>query len=128
MIYLFVLGRVLLGLYFIMSGFNHFKNLKGMTGYAQSKGLPMPKEGVIVSGLAMFLGGFGILLGIYTNLAIYMLVLFLVLAAMTMHQYWKLEGMARMGEEINFHKNLALAGALLMLLSVPLPWVVSLVM
>ena len=47
MIYLFVLGRILLGGYFIMSGFNHFKNLGMLTGYAQSKGVPMPKAAVM---------------------------------------------------------------------------------
>ena len=126
--YVFLLGRILLGGYFIMSGLNHFLHLANMTGYAQSKGLPMPKESVMLSGLMMILGGAGILLGagVYISWCIYMLVLFLVVASFKMHQFWKLEGMARMGEEINFKKNLALAGALLMLLSIPTPWMMSL--
>ena len=127
--YLFVLGRVLLGGYFILSGINHFKNVQGLAGYARSKGVPMAKEGVLLSGLMMILGGLGVLLGVYIQVSILLLVLFLLVTSLKMHQYWKVtDGMARMGEEINFKKNLALLGALLMLLSLPLPWAFSLMM
>jgi hypothetical protein len=34
--------------------------------------------------------------------------------------------MARMGERINFYKNLGLMGAILMLLAIPLPWAMHL--
>jgi hypothetical protein len=40
-----------------------------------------------------------------------------------MHQFWKVaDPMARMGEEINFYKNMGLTGAILMLLAIPQPW------
>ena len=98
-----------------------------MTGYAKSKGVPMAREGVMASGLMMLLGGLGVLLGIYVSYAIYLLVVFLFVAAFKMHQFWTIaEPMSRMGERINFEKNLALAGALLMLLSLPVPWLMSL--
>lgn len=119
--YLFLLGRILVGVYFMMSGINHFKHLAMMTGYAQSKGLPMPREGVILTGLMMFAGGLGILLGVYVTFSILILALFLLVASFKMHQFWIVtDKMARMGEEINFKKNLALMGALLMMLAIPL--------
>ncbi len=125
--YLFILGRIFLGVYFIMSGTNHFKNLGMLTGYAQSKGVPMPKEAVLLTGLMMFLGGWGILLGVYIEISILLLSVFLVVTTLTMHQYWKVtDQMARMGEMVNFHKNLGLLGAILMLLAIPLPWALSL--
>lgn len=124
MIYLFLLGRILLGGYFIMSGYNHFKNLPMLTGYAQSKGVPMPKEAVLLTGLMMFLGGLGVLLGIYVTISIYLLALFLLVTTLKMHQYWKVtDPMAQMGERVNFYKNSGLLGAVLMLLAIPLPWV-----
>lgn len=127
MIYLFLLGRILLGGYFIKNGLNHFKNLKGLTGYAESKGVPMPREGVLLTGAMMVLGGLGIVLGVYVQLSITLLVLFLLSTLAKMHQYWKVaDPAARMGEHINFYKNLAMIGALLMLLMIPLPWVMSL--
>ncbi|HEY4513494.1 MAG TPA: DoxX family membrane protein [Candidatus Paceibacterota bacterium] len=126
-IYLFVFGRILLGGYFIMSGYGHFKNVAGLTGYAQSKGVPMPREGVLLSGLMMVLGGLGILLGVYIGYSVLLLAVFLFVASLKMHQYWKVtDQMAKMGERINFTKNMALLGAVLMLLMIPLPWAVAL--
>lgn len=125
--YLFILGRILLGGYFIISGFNHFKDLTPLTAYAQSKGVPMPKEGVMLTGLMMLLGGLGVLLGVYVTYSIYLLALFLFFASFKMHQFWLLsDSRERMAEEINFKKNLALMGALLILLSLPIPWPMSL--
>lgn len=127
MVYLFLLGRILLGGYFIMSGYNHFKNLGMLTGYTQSKGVPMPREAVLLTGLMMVLGGLGVLLGIYTEFSILLLVLFLLGTLIKMHRYWEVtDPMAKMGEMVNFHKNLGLLGALLMLLAIPLPWAMAL--
>jgi uncharacterized membrane protein YphA (DoxX/SURF4 family) len=126
-LYLFVLGRILLGGYFVMSGYKHFKHLKNNVGYAQSKGVPMPREAVMLTGLMLILGGLGILFGVYIGWAVLLLSVFLVVTSFKMHQYWKItDPMMRMGEQINFTKNLALFGAILMLLMIPLPWKVSL--
>src|SRR3989344_6665156 len=106
MLYLFLLGRILLGGYFVMSGWNHFQHLAANTGYAQSKGLPMPKAAVILSGIMMLLGGLGILLGVYVEISVALIVLFLLGTLLKMHRYWEVtEPMARMGEHINFWKN-----------------------
>ena len=127
MIYLFVLGRILLGGYFIKSGYNHFKNLGALSGYAQSKKVPTPRQAVIVTGLIMFLGGLGILLGVYVQIAVLLISLFLLGTLVWMHRYWEVsDPMARMSEQVNFYKNLGLLGAVLMLLAIPLPWALSL--
>lgn len=110
-----------------MSGVNHFRHLKMLTGYAQSKGVPMASTAVWVTGLMMLLGGLGILLGVYVELSVLLLGLFLLVTTLQMHQFWKItDQMARMGEEVNFKKNMALLGAVLMLLAIPLPWAMSL--
>ena len=123
MIYLFILGRILLGGYFIMSGYSHFKNLEGSAGYAASKGVPMAKASVIITGIMMLLGGLGILFGVYIICSVVLLSLFLLGTLIKMHRYWEVtEPMARMGERINFYKNLGLLGAILMLTAIPVPW------
>jgi hypothetical protein len=44
-----------------------------------------------------------------------------------MHNYWAdTDPQMRQANEIQFHKNLALLGAALMLLAIPEPWVLSL--
>jgi uncharacterized membrane protein YphA (DoxX/SURF4 family) len=129
MLYLFILGRILLGGYFIISGYRHFAHLESNTQYAQSKGVPMAKVSVVITGIMMLLGGLGILLGIYVQCAVLLLILFLLGTLVKMHRYWKAtDPMARMGEHINFYKNLALIGALLMLLAIPAPWAWSLIL
>ncbi|OGJ03948.1 DoxX family protein [Candidatus Nomurabacteria bacterium RIFCSPLOWO2_12_FULL_46_14] len=127
MIYLFLLGRILLGGYFIKNSFNHFLNLSSVAGYAASKNTPWPKLAVTVTGLILLLGGLGILLGVYIDYAVLLLSVFLIGVTFKMHQYWKeSEPMQRMAENINFYKNLALLGAILIMLFIPEPWEMSL--
>jgi putative oxidoreductase len=127
MLYLFLLGRILLGGYFLKSAYNHFKNHKALAGYAASKGTPLPTQAVLGTGVLLLLGGLGILFGVMVEWAVLCIVVFLVGVTFKMHQYWN-DGdpMMKMSDEINFYKNLALLGAVLMLLSVPLPWPMSL--
>jgi len=127
MLYLFLLGRILLGGYFIQNAYNHFKNVDSLTGYAQSKGVPWAKASVLITGLMMLLGGLGILLGVYVNIAVFLLVFFLLATLIKMHRYWEVsDPMVRMGEYVNFYKNLGLLGAILILLAIPTPWVLAL--
>lgn len=113
---LFLIGRIVLGGYFLYNAFNHFKHLTGYTGYARSKGVPNPKAAVLVTGIMLALGGLSIILGMYIVLGMWLLVLFLIPTTITMHPFWKVvDPMARQAEQINFFKNIALVGALLML-------------
>jgi putative oxidoreductase len=123
---IFIIGRILLGGFFINSGINHFRGITMMSGYAQMKGVPMPKASVAVSGVLLLVGGLSVLLGIYPTVGIVALALFLVPTTYMMHAFWKVQDpMAKMGEKVNFTKNVALLGAALTLLAIPQPWTVS---
>lgn len=124
---MFLVGRVLFGGYFVMSGLNHFMKSEMMVGYTQSKGVPMPKIAVTVSGLLLLTGGLGVLTGAYVGWAVLALVLFLVPVSFKMHAFWAIsDPMAKMSDMTNFLKNMALLGATLMLLTIPGPWPFSL--
>ena len=113
---LLIIGRVLFAFIFINSGYSHFKNLASMTGYAQYKKVPAAKLSVIVTGLMVLLGGLSILLGAYADLGALLLVVFLIPTAVLMHNFWTVEDpMAKAGDAAQFFKNIALAGAALML-------------
>lgn len=116
---LFLIGHILLGGYFIMSGFNHFTNTEMMANYAHSRGMSGAKGLVLLSGLMLLAGGLGVVLGVYTNIALVLLLIFVVVASFQIHHFWTdHEPQQRMTEMVNFTKNLALAGALLMLFMV----------
>jgi uncharacterized membrane protein YphA (DoxX/SURF4 family) len=124
---IFIIGRTLLGGYFVYSGFNHFRMITMMSGYAQMKGVPVPKASVAFSGALLLIGGISVLLGVYPTIGVFALALFLIPVTYLMHAFWKIhDPMARMGEMVNFTKNVALLGAALTLLAIPQPWTVSL--
>jgi uncharacterized membrane protein YphA (DoxX/SURF4 family) len=123
---LFLAGRVLFGLFWIIAGFNHLTKTKALAGYAEAKGVPMPKLSVMVSGLLILFGGLSIVLGYYPYIGVLSLSLFLVPVTLMMHRFWEEKGDSRMSQMSNFLRNIALLGAALMLLQIPLPWVYSL--
>lgn len=113
---LFILGQIVLGAYFILAGIEHFTHSKDMINYATFKSLPMPAAAVYGSGLVLVLGGIGIFTQTMLTWSYVGLSIFLVIAACTMHAFWKQkEAQAKMMDTIQFKKNIALAAALLML-------------
>ena len=113
---LFVIGQLVLGVYFVVAGLSHITKAQGMIGYATMKKIPMPAAAVYVSGLMLFLGGVGILSQKYLPISYGMLLAFLVISAFTIHNFWKeTDANMRMNSMINFQKNLATAGAIAML-------------
>ena len=101
---------------FITSGIAHFAKLEAMTGYAKYKKLPAAKFGVLASGLFFLLGGVYIAIGLWVDLGALLLAITLVLAAFIFHNFWKeTDATAKMNEQIAFNKDLALAGAALIL-------------
>jgi len=123
----FLIGRIIFGIYWLMAAYQHLFKAGEMVGYAGSKGLKSPKAAIVGTGVLLLLGGLSILLGAYTTVGIVLLVIFLLGVSFKMHDFWKAsDPMAKMGDRINFMKNMALIGALLMLLAIQLPWAYSL--
>lgn len=124
---LFLIGRIIVGVYYIYSGLNHFMNLNMLSGYAQSKGVPAPKLAVVVTGILLLIGGVTILLGFQPVIGVAALVVFFVGVTPVMHNFWAIEDpQMRIVEMVNFTKNLALLGSALMFLAIPQPWPYSL--
>lgn len=112
-----MLGSIIFGAYFVISGFNHFKNEKMLTGYAKSKGVPSARLAVLLSGAMMIIGGIGFIFNMRIQEAAILLIIFLVPTTFMMHAFWKTaDPTHKMNDQINFMKNLALIGALLMFL------------
>jgi putative oxidoreductase len=123
----FLVGRIIFGGYWLMASFNHFKNLNSMSGYAKVKGTPFPELAVAGTGVVLLVGGLSMLLGVYPVSGIILLIIFLLGVSVQMHNFWKVDdAQMKQADMINFTKNMALVGALLMLLLLPHPWPMSL--
>ena len=124
---LLLIGRIIFGGYFIYSGYNHMANIQTMSGYAKFKGVPAPRLAVGGTGVMLVLGGASVLLGVVPVVGLLLLILFLVPTSLMMHDYWTIEDPdQRMGERVNFLKNVGLAGAALALMYGAAAWPLSL--
>ncbi|MFE3289208.1 DoxX family protein [Rhodococcus sp. NPDC059234] len=111
-----LIGRILFSALFLFSAVGHLSQSKAMAQYAASKGLPMPQLSVLVSGVVLVLGALSVLLGVWADLGSLLLVAFLVPTAALMHNFWaETDPQARQMEMVQFNKDIALAGAALML-------------
>jgi putative oxidoreductase len=122
----FLIGRIIVGIYYTYSGVRQFTNLNMMSGYAGSKGVPAPKLAVAGSGTLLIVGGLSILLGFHPLIGVICVILFLVPTSFMMHNFWAVQDpMHKMSEMVNFTKNMALVGSALMFLAIPEPWLYS---
>jgi len=120
---LFLIGRIVLGAYYLFNAFNHFSRTEMLSGYAASKGVPSPRAMVLLTGLLLLVGGLSFLFGVYPRLGVAAVVVFLVPVAFWMHNFWAVQDpMQKTMEMVNFTKNLALAASALMFLAIPEPW------
>ena len=123
----YLIGRIIFGSYWLMAALNHFKNLDHMSGYAKAKGTPLPNLAVVGTGVILSAGGLSMLLGVYPVVGIALLIVFMLGVSVQMHSFWKVDDtQLKQIDIINFTKNMALIGALLMFLLVPRPWPMSL--
>jgi putative oxidoreductase len=111
-----LIGRILFAFLFLTSGFAHFTKRQMMAPYTASKGVPAPMLAVLAGGVLLLAGSISVLLGIWADLGALLLFIFLVPTAVMMHNFWKeTDPQARMNEMTQFSKDIALAGAALML-------------
>lgn len=123
----FVIGRVLLGGFFLYNGFHHFRETDAMAGYAKSKNVPAAKAGVFLSGAMLTFGGASLVLGVKPKLGAAAIIGFLLGVSPIMHDFWNMEDpQQRQNDMINFTKNMALAAGTLALAGVEEPWPASL--
>jgi putative oxidoreductase len=106
-----LVARVLIASLFIVFGFEKITGYASSVGYMEGYGLPgflLPLAIAVELG-----GGLAILLGVFSRWAALALAGFCLVTALVFHTAWSGEG--GQGQFINFMKNLALAGGLLLL-------------
>ncbi len=108
-----LIGRILLAALFVPAGFSKIAGFEGTAGYIASVGLPLPQLGVAIA-IVVELGlGLLLLAGWRTRLSALVIAVFTVVAGVFFHNFWAAPADQLMMQQINFFKNLAIAGGLL---------------
>ncbi|MDI3257042.1 MAG: DoxX family membrane protein [Kyrpidia sp.] len=120
MTWLWLIGRIVFGLYLLMDGVLHFTQFQNMKQYAAYKRIPAAGFSVAVTGLLLLASGLSILTGYWVQIGLILLAVFLVAAAVMVHNFWTLEDpQAKATDMAHFTKNIALAAAACMMLAIP---------
>lgn len=115
----FLIGRIVFSLVFLLYGYRHLTQTEGSAQYASYKRVPAARFMVLFTGIAMGIGGIAVILGIWMDLAALGLAIFVIVAALIMHRFWEEDdAQTRAGELAQFMKNISLAGGALILLAV----------
>lgn len=108
-----LVGRILLALIFIISGFNKIPGFAGTAGYMASKGLPFVEVLLVLTILIELGGGLALLLGWQTRIAALVFFLWLIPVTFIFHPFWAVEPEAYQAQFNSFMKNLAIMGGML---------------
>ncbi len=112
-----LIARVLLSAIFLTSGIAKLTDPAGAMGYMNSVGIPHADTLVYVAGVAETLGGLSLLVGFLARLGALGLVLMLIPIQFYFHAFWTMEGPDAKMQMVQFMKNLAIMGGLLMVVS-----------
>lgn len=118
----FLVGRIVVGAYWLYNAFKHFTSVGPLSRAAAAHGVPAPELFVIFGGVLLLVGGLSFLLGLFPRIGVAAVVLFLLPVTLIMHAFWAEAGAARNANLIHFVKNSALLGSTLMFAAIPRPW------
>jgi putative oxidoreductase len=111
-----ILGRVLLGVYFLVPGIMKVMNIEGTIAYMTTHGVPIPNALLVVTVLLQIGGGLALIAGWYTKIAAFLLAGLTLLICLFMHDFWNsYPGGSQAHELQNFIKNLGIFAGLLIL-------------
>ncbi|SEL66150.1 putative oxidoreductase [Variovorax sp. YR750] len=110
-----LIGRILIAYLFVPAGIGKLLGFGGTVGYITSVGLPLPEVGAVIAIVVELGFGIALLLGFKTRWTAIVMAIFTVAAALFFHKYWSAPDAMKMMQQINFNKNIAIAGGLLAL-------------
>jgi len=109
-----LIGRVALGLIFLISGFGKVTAWSGSAAYAASKGVGTALLAIATA--LELLGAISIVLGFKARWGALVLLIFLVPVTLVFHNFWAVPAQEQQVQLVNFLKNLSIAGGLLIVL------------
>jgi putative oxidoreductase len=110
-----LIGRILIAYLFIPAGIGKLMNFAGTVGYISSAGLPLPEVGAAIAIIIELGFGIALVLGFKTRFTAIVMALFTIAAGLFFHKYWSAPDAMKMAQQVNFNKNIAIAGGLIAL-------------
>ena len=116
-----LIGRILLALIFVLSGFQKLTHFKGTAGFMALNGVPAVTLLLVLSILIKLGGGLALVAGFQTRWAALVIFLFLIPVTWVFHVHGYQMAMAQnqlpmaMMQKINIMKNISIEGGLLVL-------------
>jgi putative oxidoreductase len=108
-----LLGRILIALIFLLSGFGKITGFAGTAGYMASKGVPMVDVLLAITIVIELGGALMIIAGFKARLAAVALFLWMIPVTFIFHNFWAAPADQAMIQQIMFMKNLSIMGAML---------------
>jgi putative oxidoreductase len=108
-----LLGRVLIALIYLLSGFEKFTGFESTVGYIASKNLPLPQVAAIGAIIVELGGGTMLVVGWKARWAAAVLLGFTALAGLIFHNFWAAPALEAANQTTHFLKNVSILGGLL---------------
>ena len=110
------LGRVLLGIYFILPGISKFLLFESNFDLVLERQVPFPTFSLFLIGVLQIIFGLLLILGRKVSLSSLVLVIVTLLINFYIHDFWNMSGeVSQQHETQNFIKNLGIIAGLLLL-------------
>lgn len=109
-----LLGRLLLGLYFILPGLSKIQDFEGMSAYMAAHNVPMIPVLLTLTIVIQLGAGAMLIVGFRGRIAAFLLAGLTLVISIAMHNFWAYpDGIERGHETQNFVKNMAIMAGLL---------------
>jgi putative oxidoreductase len=113
-----VLGRIMIATIFLLSAVgNKSPRFNDVAQLMEQEGVPEPKIMLMGAIAFLLLGAISVILGYWARVGAFLLLVFLAAATYFFHDFWKAPADQQMAEMLQFMKNLALLGGLLIIVS-----------
>ena len=110
-----ILGRLLLSVIFILSGLGKIPHFGDVAGMMASKGIPLATIALVITLFIEIGGGLMVLTGFKARYAALVIAIWLIPVTLIFHRFWGIPAADQQGQMINFLKNVAIMGGLLVL-------------
>ncbi|WP_299074557.1 DoxX family protein [uncultured Paraglaciecola sp.] len=118
-----LLGRLLMGTYFILPGLQKITGYQAMTEYMLAHSVPATAILLPLTIVIQIAAGLAIIVGFKGKFAAFILAGLTLIISIYMHDFWGMEeGLARTHETQNFFKNMGIMAGLLMVANIGTGW------